>query len=194
MSFLDRLRTLLRADAHGVVDALEDQALLLRQHLRDAAAELDRKRAQLTGLDAEERDLEAERRRLEGEIRALDDDVALALATAREDLARFTLKRLLPQRRRDRRLETRLAELRRESAELRPVVAEQEAAYAELERRVRGHLARLDQEAAGVSPLLFDDPVVTDEEVEIELLRRRGREPAPADGTGDAPPVEGEPS
>jgi len=190
MSFLDRLRTLLRADAHGVVDALEDQALLLRQHLRDAAAELDRKRALLSGLDAEERDLEAERRRLAGEVRALDEDVALALATGREDLARFTLKRLLPQRRRDRRLETRLAELRRERDELRPVLAEQEAAYAELERRVRGHLARLDQEAAGGSPLLFDDPVVTDEEVEIELLRRRGAEPAST--TGDAPPAEGD--
>lgn len=190
MSFLDRLRTLLRADAHGVVDALEDQALLLRQHLRDAAAELDRKRAQLTGLDAEERDLEAERRRLGDEVRALDDDVALALATGREDLARFTLKRLLPQRRRDRRIETRLAELRRERDELRPVLAEQESAYAELERRVRGHLARLDQEASGVSHLLFDDPAVTDEEVEIELLRRRGREPAAA--TGEAPSPEGD--
>lgn len=191
MSFLDRLQTLFRADAHGVVDALEDPALLLRQHLRDAAAELDRKRARITGLDAEERDLEAERRRLADEIRVLDGDVALGLGSGREDLARFSLKRLLPLRRRDRRIETRLGELRRERDELRPLLAEQETAYAELERRIRGHLARLDQEAAGLSPLLFDDPIVTDEEVELEMLRRRGPEPVPVADLGDALPAEG---
>jgi hypothetical protein len=39
-----RLSTLAKADAHGVVDALEDKALVLRQQVREAAAELDRKR------------------------------------------------------------------------------------------------------------------------------------------------------
>jgi len=43
VSFLARLGTLARADAHGVVDALEDRTLVLRQNLREAAAELRKK-------------------------------------------------------------------------------------------------------------------------------------------------------
>ena len=41
MSLWTRWTTLIRADAHGVVDALEDKALVLRQHLRDAAVDVD---------------------------------------------------------------------------------------------------------------------------------------------------------
>ena len=52
MSWLTRTATLLRADAHGVVDALEDKALMLRQHVREAAAELGRKRCHVEALDA----------------------------------------------------------------------------------------------------------------------------------------------
>ena len=40
MNLLDRMARLVRADAHGVVEALEDRGLLLRQHLRDAEAEV----------------------------------------------------------------------------------------------------------------------------------------------------------
>lgn len=45
MSLFDRLSTLLRADVHGMVDALEDPSLILRQALREAEGELVRKRA-----------------------------------------------------------------------------------------------------------------------------------------------------
>ena len=39
MKFFDRLTTLIKADAHGVVDALEERSLLLRQHVREAELE-----------------------------------------------------------------------------------------------------------------------------------------------------------
>lgn len=173
MGFFDRVTTLLRADAHGVVDALEDRALVLRQHLREAADELDRKRSRLLALEAEERDLEDELRRLGEEARALDEDVELALAGGKQELARFAVRRLLPLRHGSRRIEERLATLRRDRNELGDTLAAQEEAYGELERRVRGHLARLAEEGEE-RPFHWAEPVVTEEDIELELLRRRG--------------------
>ncbi len=57
MGLMTRLTTLAKADAHGVVDALEDKALTLRQHVREAGAELDRKRCRIEALEAEDQEL-----------------------------------------------------------------------------------------------------------------------------------------
>ena len=43
----DRITTLLKADAHGLVESLEERSLLLKQYLREAEIELNRKRARL---------------------------------------------------------------------------------------------------------------------------------------------------
>ena len=95
MSFLTRVSTLLKADAHGMVDAVEDRALLLRQHLREAEAELGRKRARKEALDSEHRELGEEAGRAEKEIARLEDDISLAMKGEKEDLARFAIKKLL---------------------------------------------------------------------------------------------------
>ena len=47
LRLLDRIGTLLKADAHGVVESLEERSLLLKQYLREAELELNRKRARL---------------------------------------------------------------------------------------------------------------------------------------------------
>ena len=40
MKFLDRMALLVKADAHGVMDQLEERSLLVKQHLREAELEL----------------------------------------------------------------------------------------------------------------------------------------------------------
>jgi len=172
MGLMDRLATLARADAHGVVDALEDKSLILRQHLREAGAELNRKRCRIEALTAEDQDLEAEAARIADEIRALEEDVTLALAGDKEELARFAIRKLLPLRHGAARIEHRREELRRRRGELEEQLAGQEGEYAQLERRVRGYLAQLGQERDG-GGMDFRDLVVADEDVEIELLRRK---------------------
>ena len=172
MGFLTRLATLARADAHGVVDALEDKALMLRQHVREAAAEVDRKRCRLEALAAEDKDLRADADRLGERCAALDEDVELALAGDKEDLARYAAAKLLPLRHGAARIEQRLEELAGERSQLETQLAEQQAELERLEQRVRGYLARRGKEGGGAA---FTDLVVTDEDVELELLRRRQR-------------------
>ena len=48
--------------------------------------------------------------RREEEIRSLDEDVALALASGKDDLARFAIRRLLPKRAEVKALAARIAE------------------------------------------------------------------------------------
>jgi phage shock protein A len=94
LKLFDRIATLLKADAHGVVESLEERSLLLKQYVREAEIELNRKRAELEALRDEEKRLRESLTRREEESRALDEDISLALAGGKDDLARFAIRRL----------------------------------------------------------------------------------------------------
>jgi len=166
----DRIATLVRADAHGVVDALEERSLLLKQTLRDAELELLQKRARVEALGQEEERVRERAARCGAAGAALDEDVELALAGGREELARFAIRRLLPLRPERAVLEREAASLAASRSELAERLAAQEAELEELRARVR---ARLAQGPAAARDDLGPPPV-DDAEVELELLRRRG--------------------
>ncbi len=170
MGLLTRLSTLAKADAHGVVDALEDKALVLRQQVREAAAELDRKRCRIDALVAEDKDLRAEAERVGERRSALEEDVELAIAAGKDELARYAIKKLLPLRHGAQEIERRLEALAEERAGLEAQLAEQEAEFELLESRVKGFLARQGEGAGGARVLT--DLTVTDQDVELELMRR----------------------
>ena len=168
MKFLDRLNLLVKADAHGVLEQLEERTLLAKQHLREAELELDRKRAQLDASAEESRRLATEAERLDAEIASLDEDVELALGGDRDELARFSARKLLPKRRAVETARQRIAELDAERARLCEALTVQEAQLEELRTRVRSRIAASRVEHDGV---LARCAPATDEEVEIELLR-----------------------
>jgi phage shock protein A len=171
LKLLDRIGTLMKADAHGIVECLEERSLLLKQYLREAELEVNRKRARLDAVREEEKRLRDTVLQREEEMRALDDDVTLALASGKDDLARFAIRRLLPRRAEVKMLAARITERACESRLLAERVELQQRQLDALRTRVRTELAR---EAAGPDPaFLGGEPVVADEEVEIELMRRR---------------------
>jgi len=170
MRFLDRVATLIKADAHGVVESIEDRALLLKQYVREAEIELDRKRARMQALEGEHQRLAGELARLADGMGALDADITLALENDQDDLARFAIKKILPLRRDKAAVEGRLADIEAEMKEITDVVGTQEAELEELKAKVRAHLAAIP--ANDTDPVLSPGPVA-DEEIEIELLHRR---------------------
>lgn len=173
MGLLHRISTLLKADAHGVVDAVEDRSLLLRQHVREAEMELHRKRARLEALEAEERTLAEENKRIEAAIQRVEEDIALALGGGKDELARFAVKRQLLLERRRSQLQRRAKEDASERESLKDTLSQHETEFQELKERVKAHLARAAARERGQDIDLFCDPVVADEEIEIELLRRK---------------------
>jgi phage shock protein A len=80
VKLFERMASLIRADAHGVLDQLEERGLLLKQHLREAEIELDHNRARLAALDDELRRLAGDEEKLAGQVEALDEDVEMALS------------------------------------------------------------------------------------------------------------------
>jgi phage shock protein A len=169
MRWFDRLTMLVKADAHGVLEQLEERSLLAKQHLREAELELTRKRARGEALEEELRRIADEAERLERELASLDEDVELALAGGKDELARYALRRLLPKRRSLAALRQRSAEIGEEHARLVARLATQERELEELERRVRARLAADAEPGPGA---VVPETPAADEEVEIELLRR----------------------
>lgn len=170
MGLLNRLNMLAKADAHGVVDAVEDRSLLLKQHVREAELELNRKRARLGALEAEQKTLEEESRRSRERIKSLDEDVTLAVEGGKEELARFAIKKLLPLRRRLKHMDERLKVVVEEQESLSETLTQQEGEFESLRARVRAYLAQSGTASELTDPL--SEPAVEDEEIEIELLRR----------------------
>ena len=168
--FTQRLTRLIQADAHGIIESLEDRALLLKQHLREAKLALQGGRARLATLQDEEQRLSDDAKRLEETLHDLDEDTRLALAGGREDLARFAIRKLLPKRHEAAALRTRIDEIRSERESLAPKLATQEAEFEDLRARVRARLAA-DARSATTAETC-PEWRAADEEVEMELLRR----------------------
>jgi phage shock protein A len=169
LRLFDRMATLAKADAHGVLDALEERSLVVRQHLREAELALQRKRNRLEGRVREEERLAEALRRHDAELARADEDVALAIAGDRDDLARFALRRVLPLRRDREALAAALADAREERGRLAEQLTAHERAFEELRTQVRARLA-----APGTAlGELGGSAVPDDEEIEIELLRRK---------------------
>ena len=104
------------------------------------------------------------------ESQRLDADVELALHGNEDELARFALRQLLPLRRAHEALVERQGEIAREHARCAETLGRQTQIFEGLRERVRARLAAREAEwpegpASGSG--------VAEEEIEIELLRRR---------------------
>jgi len=171
LKLIDRITLLLKADAHGIVESLEERPLLLKQYVREAEIELEHKRARLEALREDEKQLREALARCADEMRALDEDIGLALAGGKEDLARFAIRRLLPRRSEAATLRSQLEQRGAEAHALADRLATQQEQFDSLRVRLRGELARGDE--ARSAPSWPCDTLVADEEVELELMRRR---------------------
>ena len=171
IGLLGRIKSLVVADAHAVVESLEDRPVLLKQCLREAELELDRKRARVDALAEEEKRLRDELERCEGRIRSLDEDIRLALAGDKDELARFAIRKLLPHRKQLEALAGQLGPRELERRELEAKLEEQAEQFESLKTRVRAELRARAAEPEGRGWL--GEPPVADEEVELELLRRK---------------------
>jgi len=172
INLFDRIITLLKADAHGVIESLEERSLLLKQYLREAEIALAHKRAQLEAVREDEKRLREALARCREEMRALDEDVGLALAAGKDDLARFAIRRLLPRRSAAAALQAEVEQRVAHAQALADRLAAQQEQFDNLRARVRAESAR-ECEARRTPSWECDAVAVADEEVELELMRRR---------------------
>ncbi len=176
MRFFDRFINLAKADAHGVLDSLEDPGLILKQCLRVAESEFAGTQSRLEELLSWSEQLARQRDAQAKQTGAIEEQIGLAMAEEQDDLARFSIRRLLAMQRKERELaeESRVAQ--EEIGELEQRIATQETELCELRRQVEIHLGRLRANETGCVASDAECEVsacIRDEEVELEFLRRR---------------------
>jgi phage shock protein A len=172
MNFWQRMSRTLRADAHGVIDALEDRVLLLKQHLREAELEVQRKQARCSGLTAEEEQRKRQAQRLDAECAEHERDAELAVESGEDALARYALSAWLSKREAAQRVSERLIVIAEERAALQQALRQQEPELEALRARIAAFVLEQASQAKGELGTLEPRSVAT-ERVEIELLRRK---------------------
>lgn len=99
MSLVYRLKRLIKADAHAIVEGLEDPRWILAQAIRDMEAEIEKQAALVAAkkerLDEVRRQAETARKT----IAATDADIELAMDEKREDIAKALIRKVIVNRR-----------------------------------------------------------------------------------------------
>ncbi|MDX1605125.1 MAG: PspA/IM30 family protein [Candidatus Competibacterales bacterium] len=172
MALITRLSRLLRADAHAVLDRIEEPDLVLRQSLREMAQAMERAERQLEALDGEKHRTAERQQQLQEVLSRSDADLELCLDSGQEELARGLIRRRLETERALQALERRTTRLAREREQRRDALAGQRAHYEQLRQRAEAFAETPD--TAERSP--HDEPgpePVSDQDIEVALLRAR---------------------
>jgi phage shock protein A len=96
MALVARMIRLFKADLHGVMDQIEDQELLLKQHLRDMQAALMQKEAKLKHICRARDQARREYENADKERDRLEKDLVIAIKNDKDDISRMLIKKLKP--------------------------------------------------------------------------------------------------
>ncbi len=175
MTLMHRVARLFRADAHALLDRIEEPDLTLRQAVQEMREELDGERRRSDLLKQEVKALARQRTESSGEFKRLGEQLDVCIEADNDDLARGLIRRRLEIQRLDQSLAAREVDRREQLEGLQTRLAEQ-AARLQAMRQKADLLAPCDPESTySNSPFPVPEPLVRDEEVEVALLEERRR-------------------
>ena len=178
MTLFTRFIRLFKADVHGVMDQMEDKTLLLRQYLREMETSLGQKEGQVAALGERIERMSAQVVRHSEEMEKLESDLNLALAKEKDDIARLLIRRRRTIERTVGHIKIQLETLNRDRSRLIETLADQKLTYESLKSRADAwHQRTTDDEPFASAAQTFapdtSAPTVHDEEIELELIRRK---------------------
>jgi len=177
MAILARLIKVFKADIHGVIDQLQDQGLLIKQHFRDMEESLCQKEARLKKMlfsrDLAEQDHEKSKKETEN----LEQDLETAIKKERDDIARMIIKKLKPLAEIQEERQHHIDILQQEITHFNHALEEQHLQYEQLKQKADAYFHRTEQN-------VFEQTFATvgsnrrwqelsEKEVELELLQRK---------------------
>ena len=189
MSLFDRLSFLLRSDANGMIDALENKNNMLKQALREVEDAVARLATDVQHMRDELQARQRQRERLQPELARLDRDIDLCLQQDQEQLASFAAKKYVPLQRQAASLDERCQQLTDSIASREAELTEQRHEVEQLRQQVadalaaNAHSTNAHGEADSFSAATVPD---VHDEVALELLRRRQQQNQPASQEGVA--------
>lgn len=177
MAILTRIIRLFKADIHGVMDQIEDQGLLLKQHLRDMEASLVQKETKLKKMGLAMEQAQQEFKKGQNECDNLESDLEMAIKKDKDDIARMLIKKLKPltciQSERSNHIEL----LNREMDAFKENIDQQRLQYEQLKQKATEYFHRIEKQNMentwGSSTTDFGAYDLSAEEIELELLQRK---------------------
>ena len=177
MAIIARLVKIFRADIHGVMDQLEDQELLLKQHLRDMQEALHRKEADFRKLTASRNQGQKDLAGYKQQWEALDNDLTVAVRKNKDDIARALIRKMKPLENYSNELVRHLKALDEDILQFNTHLEQQRLRYEQLKNQATQHFHKRQVQRWGKDSIdpVFDagDGDPADQEVELELLKRK---------------------
>jgi len=177
MGILTRIVRLFKADIHGVVDQLEDQGLLLKQHLRDMERALSQKEAKLNKMVASQRKARQEYEKYKRESEKMEQDLIASIEKDRDDIARLLIKKLKPLTGHRDELGHHIEVLDKEVVQLRDYVDKQRLQYEQFRLKSSEYFHKTEQQEwentlSDIIPNVIERGL-REEEIELELIKRK---------------------
>ncbi len=180
MAILNRVRRLLRADLHAILDSIEDPQTLLKQAIREMAEVLDRKRGLLLQSEQVIQSLESCCQRLRGKLGRIDQDLELSISSSSQEFTRKIIARKLIIRRQLEQQQGQLEATRQRWQALSEELQSQQEQYESVSERAELLIPPLpDDSPESVAESILAptsgpgrvEPSVSEAEIEIEWLR-----------------------
>lgn len=173
MALISRLTRLFRADAHAVLDRLEEPDVLLRQAVREMEEEVERNALALKALDLDHQHAHARASELESSLAGISGELDLCFDAGNEKLIRMLLRRRLEGERLLAHLGQRIARLEAERSERGRSLDEQRQRLESLRQKA----AAFDVESVSAprDPTIRGQPDlnIAESDVDLALLRER---------------------
>ena len=177
MAIIARIANMFRADIHGVMDRLENQELLLKQHLRDMKEALNFKEAKLQKMKTSRDQRMQDLNRYKQQRETLEHDLTMAVRKDKDDIARMLIRKVKPLENLHEELSRHVRALEEEIDQFERHLQLQRLKYEELKNRSTEYLQKTQLqkwEKETFDPVSFNGyGELSEQEVELELLKRK---------------------
>lgn len=182
MSLLHRITRLFKADIHGILDAIEEPDIMLKQAVREMSEEIESSEAMIKTLTKELDRAAVKKRDATAALDELDDQIGLCIAESNEPLVKSLVRKKLETGQNLKLIEKRQQSLLEEKAALEQELAERKDKLKSIIDKLTLFTDRHDNDrnasfdATGESVGLNN---VTQEDVELAFLKekqKRGRQ------------------
>ena len=177
MAILTRIFRLFKADIHGFMDQIEDQGLLLKQHLRDMEDALVHKEAKLKQMCFARDQVRQDYEKGIKKNSTLEQDLEVAIRKDRDDIARMLIKKVKPLSHIQSERCGYIDRLNHEIKQFKEDFEQQRLQYEQLRQQAADFFHRTEKLSGdhSWSPMQAGSGTcdLSNEEVELELLQRK---------------------
>jgi len=177
MGIMTRVIRIFKADVHGVMDQLEDQELLLKQHLRDMAEALSLNEVKLNKMLVSRKQVQQEYEKYRQQSQTLEQDLVVAIQKNKDEIARMLIRKIKPLDSLRDEIADRIRNLDEEISSYRDHLDQQRLQYGRLKHRSieffhKAPMHGWQNDLAETVPHgKFGD--LSEAEIELELLKRK---------------------